>query len=104
MTFNSMSHVGLEDDFVTPAQLTQMSQSWHYGWEWSGPEPTGSAMYDVISEGLLETYRCICTRAACGLITVPDRDCVTHRDRKVGSAKQLHKATDCPAIPRKKDQ
>ncbi len=78
MPYNTMSHVGLEDDPVTKEQLTAMSTSWHYGWVWSGPERP-----------------CMCKKASCGLIVTVERRCTMHT-LTYGAAKQLHKASECP--------
>lgn len=82
MPYNTMSHVGLEDDYATPEQLTKMAGSWHYAWTWSGPQPDD----------------CSCTLQPCGLV-VPDSECHLEHGRIVGRARQLHKAKECPGGP-----
>lgn len=74
----TMSHLGLENDLVPPEHLQAMSVLWHYGWRWSGPEPS-----------------CPCSRATCGLIITVKPSCSMHKPY-FGSAKQLHKASECP--------
>lgn len=78
MPYNTMSHVGLEDDYATKEQLTAMSTSWHYGWRWRGPEKCDS-----------------CDIQPCGLITFPDPDCEVHKHKRLAAAKQLHHVQDC---------
>lgn len=95
MPYDSMSHVGLEDDHATPEQLRAMSTSWHYGWSWHGPEPAGTNLQSA-GGGHLVSSACLCHRAPCGLVVVVEPECFTHRGAKYGAAKQLHKAKECP--------
>lgn len=93
---NTMSHVGLEADYsVTPEQLQALSSRWHYGWSWKGPEPEGTSLRGAGGQPLVDTM-CLCHRAPCGLVVVVEPMCFTHRECKIGAAKQLHKAIDCP--------
>lgn len=78
MPYNTMSHVGLEDDYATVEQLKEMAASWHYGWAWHGPE----------------TGKCGCSLRPCGLL-VPSSACSVNHAQRLGTAKQLHKWMDC---------
>lgn len=81
MVWNSMSHVGLEADYgVSREAIAAMSDTWHYGWQWKGPEPA-----------------CPCKRADCGLITTVNPRCTKHKPH-YGAARQLHKSIDCPSL------
>lgn len=95
MPYNSMSHVGLENDLVPPHMLKAMSTTYHYGWAWNGPEPENGALLAANGAFLCSTM-CLCDRAECGLVTRIEVECSIHRDEQLGRAKQIHKASECP--------
>lgn len=64
---------------IDVSTLPRMAQDWHYGWSWKGPEPD-----------------CVCPKAPCGLVKTVNPRCSRHKPT-YGAAKQLHKATECPA-------
>ena len=72
------------------ATLDALKSRRHYGWSWSGPEVAVK-----IYSGSYE--RCQCEMALCGLISLVSAECGLHSVTKLGSAKQVHWAKDCPA-------
>lgn len=60
--------------------ITQMKQARHYGFSWSG----------------VESGKCGCERAACGLLVSFVADCPHGHLRRFAAAKQVHWARDCP--------
>lgn len=82
--------VPVAEEVINPEHLRTLSTTWHYGWQWSGPEK-------LHWQGRKKTYVCRCSRAACGLVIRVNQDCFFHQGAKLGAAKQLHRALECPA-------
>lgn len=74
--------------------LKSLSTLRHYGWKWKGTEtillkdPSGHGPYVF----------CRCTIAPCGLVTTQSFECQIHGALKMGNAKQVHWAKDCPGL------
>lgn len=71
-----------ESGGTDPRVLAANAAAYHYGYTWRGSH------LDIT---------CDCVVAACGLIERPRQSCHLGHQR-IASAKQIHKATECPAL------
>lgn len=73
--------------------LKSLSTLRHYGWKWQGNE---TILLKTLGSDSGPYVFCRCTIAPCGLVTTQSFECGIHGQLKMGNAKQVHWAKDCP--------